>query len=246
MNKRSNFNISVSGSDGVAIGTNNQVTVVKKQEKHIHHHHGAKDGSEGDGKPNPEVPLGIGVLVLLALAATAYYFALYADLVYSVVIATLGTEFLAAVAAAAYFVHTRDRWPEPRRICITVVAGLATLAVYAAGEEYRSTTLTAFATDAGSMLRFWCGLNEVGRQFALLHALTTTLGFGIPAALLILPTLGLITDAVSAEHASPNPASWAPLVLAVVLVLSSAFLHTAAGWRTWTKLPIPTSPLCLK
>jgi hypothetical protein len=94
--------------------------------------------------------------------------------------------------------------------------------------------------DSWGLVDFWCHLTLAGRQLALLHVVTA-FAFTFGVLCLLPPVWSFLFAAVGVQLTTQEPA-WGWIVGASLVLAPAAYLHTSAGWNTWTSIagPLPT------
>jgi len=234
--------INVSG-DGNAIGNNNQLTVVKNIKHHHHHRPCAGGGDERGIKGEPLLMLSVAVFA--ACVFGTYFFAKHAELIYLALQTVSGLEVLGVLTLIAAPLLSGDEdeaWYDPKLSLMLLVSGLSSIATLAAQSGYRE-ELTTMAVGAHGAQAFWCGLSDYGRQFASLHALTASFGFGLGNLMLGVPIAVMLMDrflssgfTLLSQEAFDRLRSWGIVCFAAVPVAVSAYFQTDDGWNTWAGL----------
>lgn len=219
--------------DGNAIGNHNRVTVIKKT-KMVY----KNDSTKGSGDDGGAF-LGLAIGALIALLAACYYFALHAPTVYVLLRTLAGAELLLALLAAWYAAEEGANAVLYKCVAALGVALVATLFLMDAHRNYPP-QLTAIAQQAAGVEAFWCQLNDLGRQLALQHTVTSSLGFVI-GLLWLLPTTSIFAyfslsegDVSARTYALlERMTAWWMVVFAAVLVAAASYFHTESGWAVW-------------
>lgn len=224
--------------DGVVVGNNNQITVIKTR----YGSGGTDRRSErrsDKGDDNPAVPMAIALT--FAVTAGTYYFARHAHEVYATLGLIAGFEFLFALSATPVFISREAHGVALRTGAIALLSLLAALALFVAHQRY-PTEITDLANASASIREFWCGLTVYGRQLSLLHAATTTLGLGVGICLLLPATLILVFFAAFPIEISGTSylrieawTSWVWIVLATPLLVAACYAQSESGWNTWAR-----------
>jgi len=85
-------------------------------------------------------------------------------------------------------------------------------------------------------------LSVFGKQVALLHALTASLGFAV-GLLFLLPVTAIsvffgcfeLPVSESAYLSLERWSSWLGVVVGGVFLFAASYFHTPAGWDTWSR-----------
>jgi hypothetical protein len=217
--------------DGNAVGNNNHVTVIKKNTNVY-----GRDDKKGD---DGGILFGIGVMALLVVIVATYYFALHAAFVYSTLQSVAAIEIILALIAGGFSVREGANEVLVKCAAAFFLAAAASFFLMLAHIDY-PIELTSIAQQAHSIKAFWCKLSDYGRQLALLHMFTTSIGFFL-GLLLVLPTTTIfayffLTEAVVSERTYAvleSMTSWWMVFLSAVLIASASYFHTESGWVVW-------------
>lgn len=218
--------------DGVAVGNNNRITVIKARDRR-------RDGPADDDAGKATMA-GILATTLVAVLYGVHAFARHADGVYqSLGLLAIATWIVSA--AVSWYWWRAEAWNQlVKCLALAGLAGIAAVGVMDAYAHYPKELVT-LSTHSDGGRAFLCGLNAYGRQVALTHAFTASAGFG--AGLLLLLSLACV-DGIRLWRGdwwldAPQRGSWIGVTFAAVLILASTWVHAGRGPATALDLPAP-------
>jgi hypothetical protein len=229
--------ISITG-DGNAVGDNNRLTIIKNERHHHDHRQSSSGGGSSSGDDRPII-FALAFAAISACVVGSYFFALHAQVVYTVLQFVAGAELFAALWLM-YVTFDEERTLSPKLVAMALFSILASAGLLAAHIDYRD-ELTTLAQASKTATQFWCGMNDYGRELALFHAVTAVVGFGLGSLLLALPAGAMsairflwVADDSKGAAVIERLTSWVPIVFGAVLVIGAAYLHTQSGWDFWS------------
>jgi len=215
--------------DGVAVGNNNRITVIKQGDRRSRD---SRDSTE----PSDKSASAMLAAAVAALVYGAHQFARHADGVYvSLVLVAVLTSALAL--GTSWLAWRLEAWEQFAKACVmAAVAMLAATGVAHAHEVYPR-DLIALSLQADGAHAFICSLNAYGRQVALTHAIAAIAGFGA-GLLLLLSTAGLdATRLWRGEYWSAPASSWIAHAGGACLMLVACAIHWGPAAASTFDLP---------
>jgi hypothetical protein len=230
-----NRSIRIAG-DGVAVGNNNHITVIKESDRQR-----GRPDADGAGQA---ASAGILAAAIAAVLYGVHAFARHADAIYQ----SLGVLAMADwvfAAGVCWYWWRNEAWGQVMKCLVLVaLAGIAAAGLAGAYEYYPKELIALSAQSAGGRA-FICGLSAYARQVAMTHAVTASAGFGAGLLLLLAVTC---SDGMRLWRGDWWPGasqigSWACVSVAAGLILISTWVHAGPAPATALDLPAPLSML---
>jgi hypothetical protein len=224
---RREYNASISGNGNI-VGDGN--SVVYKSQKNIHNH-GGRDKDADDSK---HIFFGLMCSAALGCAIVSYFFAQHAQAIYVGLRVASGLEFVLSVALALLVARNEQGWFSGKAFAVMLLSAIASLVLHFAHSSYRE-DLTQLALASSGAVNFWCSLSQYGHQVALLHA-ATAFGALLACTCMTMPLIDVAMMEVSGEVFKLRKLATVLLAVSAPLVFGVGYLHSNAGWESWTEL----------
>jgi MFS family permease len=236
-------NVSIHG-DGNAVGDHNRILVDKRTYNKI------VSPGNGGGPPNDsrngmsgEVLFVVVIAALVALAAAAWQFALYAPLVYLVLVTGSVVVLMALLGSVLAALYESVPWSWITARCVAVFATVLLAASVVWSSAAYPQELSTIAAQATSWRGFFCGLSSFGQSVATLHMLAMSL-LAAPALVVMAGyALGSVGAAlfflrgwIWCGRVALALGSRAWPVIAMVLVVCAALSQTMVASAVWQQL----------